>query len=76
MKVSQGQLVICLKGKEKGKLMCVTEVDDKFIYLVDGKDRRFNNPKRKNPKHVEVTDKILTLPMTDKSLRKILLSEV
>ena len=78
MRISQGQLVICLKGKEKGRLMCVIGTDEKFIYLADGKERPFANPKRKNPKHVELTNKNIShlFPLTDKELRKILLREV
>lgn len=78
MKCSLGQLVICLKGKEKGRLMCVIGTDEKFVYLADGKERTFANPKRKNPKHVEWTDKNIShlFPLTDKNLRKILLREV
>ncbi len=78
MKAGQGQLVICRKGKEKGRLMCVIEADEKFLYLADGRERTLNNPKRKNPKHVELTEKNIShlLPLTDRALRKILLSEV
>lgn len=78
MKYSHGQLVICLKGKEKGRLMCVVGTDEKFVYLADGRERTFANPKKKNPKHVEKTGKDISrlLPLTDKELRKILLSEV
>lgn len=78
MKYSQGQLVLCLKGKEKGRLMCIIGADEKFVYLADGRERTFGNPKRKNPKHVEFTDKNIShlFPLTDKKLRKILLSEV
>lgn len=76
MELSCGQLVICLKGKEKGKLMCIVELDEKYVYLADGRERRLNNPKRKNPKHVELVNKKIKIPLTDKNLRKILLSEV
>lgn len=78
MKYSLGQLVICLKGKEKGRLMCVIGTDEKFVYLADGRERTFANPKRKNPKHVEWTDKNISnlFPLTDKNLRKVLLREV
>lgn len=78
MKYSHGQLVLCLKGKEKGRLMCIIGADEKFVYLADGRERTLDNPKRKNPKHVQVTEKNIShlLPLTDKNLRKILLSEV
>lgn len=78
MRIGLGQLVICLKGKEKGRLMCVIGTDEKFVYLADGKERTFANPKRKNPKHIAKTDKNISqmFPLTDKELRKILLREV
>lgn len=78
MNFSRGQLVICLKGKEKGKLMCVTAADENFVYLADGRDRTLAEPKKKNPKHCEKTGKDISncFPSTDKNLRKILLSEV
>lgn len=78
MNFSQGQLVICLKGKEKGRLMCVTAADENFVYLADGRDRTLAKPKRKNPKHVEQTGKNISdcFPSTDRELRKILLREV
>ena len=77
MTFKRGQLVICLRGKEKGRLMCITESDNKYIYLADGKERPLGKPKRKNPKHVEATGKcVKEFPLTDKILRKILSSEV
>lgn len=78
MKYGRGQLVLCLKGKEKGRMMCIIGADEKFVYLADGRDRTFDNPKRKNPKHVKATGKNIShlFPLTDKNLRKILLSEV
>lgn len=78
MKYGVGQLVICLKGKEKGRLMCVVKADEKFVYLADGRERLLARPKRKNSKHVTLTDKNISssFPVTDKELKKILLSEV
>ncbi len=78
MRCSVGQLVICLKGKEKGRLMCVVKADEKFVYLADGRERLLESPKRKNPKHVMLTGRNISsrFPVTDKELKKILLSEV
>lgn len=78
METGFGQLVICRKGKEKGRLMCIVGADEKFIYVADGKGRPLSKPKRKNPKHVRLTGKNISnmFPLTDKALRKILLSEV
>ena len=78
MEYGLGQLVICLKGKEKGRLMCVTGADEKYVYLADGRERPLGRPKKKNPKHARLTGKSISnmFPLTDKTLRKILLSEV
>lgn len=43
------------KGREKDKLYLIIEIDDKYAYLVDGEARGLQNPKRKNPKHLQTT---------------------
>lgn len=42
-------------GREKGKLYIVVEIDDKYAYVADGDQRGIENPKRKNPKHLQPT---------------------
>ena len=63
MELCKGDLVVCTSGREKDRLMCVAEFDGKYVYVCDGKERKLNNPKRKNPKHVvnrlKNADKIL-----------------
>ena len=78
MEFCKGELVICTAGREKGRLMCVTAFDGKYVYVCDGKERCFNNPKRKNPKHIQKTDKIFSADMfsTDRAMRKALSKEV
>ena len=77
MEFEKGQLVLCTAGREKGKLMYVVKTDDKYVYLSDGKERSLSKPKRKNPKHLTATGKSVGQEMlTDKMLRKTLLSEV
>lgn len=78
MEFCRGDLVVCTAGREKEKLMCVTEYDGKYVYVCDGKERKLNNPKRKNPKHVMKTDKHYADSMfsTDSTLRKALSKEV
>ena len=58
--------------------MCVTAFDEKYVYVCDGKERKLNNPKRKNLKHIITTDKKLSEEMfsTDRALRKALSKEV
>lgn len=50
-----GQLVKVLRGKnENSYAVIVTIVDDKFVMIVDGKKRRFDQPKKKNVLHLEL----------------------
>ncbi len=78
MKFCEGELVICNAGREKNRLLCVKDFDEKYVYLCDGKERKLDNPKRKNPKHVIKTEKILSVKdmSTDRALRKALSKEV
>ena len=78
MEFCKGELVMCIAGREKDRLMCVAEFDGKYVYVCDGKERKLGSPKRKNPKHVIKTDKKLSdnLFLTDRALRKALSKEV
>ena len=78
MEFCKGELVMCIAGREKDRLMCVIGYDGKFVYVCDGKERPLNNSKRKNPKHVIKTDKKLSgnMFLTDRALRKALSKEV
>ena len=78
MEFCKGELVICIAGREKDRLMCVIQFDEKYVYVCDGKERLLNNPKRKNPKHIVKTNKLISQDMflTDRALRKALSKEV
>ena len=77
MEFCKGELVICNAGREKDRLMCVVTFDEKYVYVCDGKERLLNNPKRKNPKHIVKTNKLISQDMflTDRALRKALSKE-
>lgn len=47
-----GDIVKNNAGREKNSLYIVLKVDEKYVYIVDGKNRRIENPKRKNPIHL------------------------
>ena len=49
-------VVIATAGREKGKLFYVTDMDEIYLSLVNGKDRTLERPKRKKLRHV---DKVL-----------------
>ncbi|MDE5767770.1 MAG: KOW domain-containing RNA-binding protein [Oscillospiraceae bacterium] len=76
MKLQTGMIVRAIAGKEQDQFLLVTRQDGNFVYLADGKHRKLTQPKRKNPKHVRATGKILTQEefqsLTDFALRRIL----
>jgi ribosomal protein L14E/L6E/L27E len=72
--LKRGSVVISLKGKDKDLLLCVASLSEKGVLVCDGKKRRLDNPKLKNPKHLKALDKVLSEEQmrTDKQLRKAL----
>lgn len=50
-----GTIVISLAGRDKNKHYILFDSDSKFVYLVDGKTRTLEKPKKKNRKHVQFT---------------------
>lgn len=53
--IDLGSIVQSLAGRDKGNLFIVVEIDENYVYLVDGDIRKVENPKRKKIKHVELT---------------------
>ncbi len=70
----RGQVIKSEAGRDKGYLMTVTASDERFVYVCDGKERRLASPKRKNPKHITLTEFSLTEEnmSSDRSIRKAL----
>lgn len=73
MKAEKGMIVKATAGKECGRLFAVIDVNEKYVFIADGKKRKIEFPKRKNPKHLGFTDNIVELNnITDKKLRIVL----
>ena len=73
MNFSKGMIVLSKAGHDSGRLMLVTATDDSFVYVADGKERKLEKPKRKNPLHLSKTNKTAELDgLTDKKLRTAL----
>ena len=51
--IKQGDLVYSLAGRDKGKFFIVIAVSESKVKVVDGKTRKVNKPKVKNPKHLK-----------------------
>ena len=69
-----GRVVCSLSGRDKGTFMVIVREDEKYFYLCEGKERPLSHPKRKNKKHVALTNTVLKENSyeTDKQLRKSL----
>ena len=51
--IRQGDIVIVKTGRDKGKYFLVIETENGIAYIVNGKDRKVQNPKKKNIKHIK-----------------------
>ncbi len=51
-----GRVVQSLQGHDKGRCFFVTAGEGDYVFLVDGKTRKLQSPKRKKAKHVEVKE--------------------
>lgn len=73
MELSQGTVVVSKAGRDKDYFMLVVKAENGFVFVADGKERKLETPKRKNPKHLQKTDyKISLEQLTDKKLRTAL----
>ncbi|MGN1195254.1 MAG: hypothetical protein ACI4SB_07205 [Acutalibacteraceae bacterium] len=73
MKVQKGSVVKAAAGRDCGGYFAVTDVQENFCFIADGKSRRLDSPKRKNIKHLRFTDSMIDLnDITDKKLRTLL----
>ena len=63
-----------LAGHDKGELMVVAGFEKTKVLVCDGKHRKLEKPKCKNPKHLQATDMLLEPDSmaTNKMLRKTL----
>ena len=74
MNIKLGSVVKSKAGRDKDKFLLVVNIDDKYVYVCDGKERPLNNPKRKNPIHLQSTKETLSVQSikSDKELKKLL----
>ena len=59
MKLLKGSVVMAEAGRDGGKFFAVVEADEKYCLIADGKSRKLVSPKRKNIKHIRVTDSMI-----------------
>ncbi|MDO4607623.1 MAG: KOW domain-containing RNA-binding protein [Clostridia bacterium] len=73
-----GTVVISKAGRDKDKVMVIVKETENHLLVCDGKERPVERPKRKNPKHLKLTNTRLTADRleTNPRLRKALKSAV
>lgn len=49
-----GYLVYSKAGHDKGEIYLVINEDERYVWLVNGLDKKIQNPKKKNKKHVQL----------------------
>lgn len=50
----EGMLARSLAGHDKEKVYVITKIEDAYVYLSDGKNRKTDNLKKKKKKHVQL----------------------
>ncbi len=82
MNVMLGQVVCSKAGRDEGRFFIIIGiVDDKYVLVSDGDLRRFENPKKKKIKHLDITSILLealsqklkdSIKVTNAEIRKAL----
>ena len=73
MSISVGTVVKAKAGRDKEGFFVVVRTEEGFVYIADGKRRRVENPKKKNPIHLSVTNTVLSDSMdTNRKIRAAL----
>ncbi len=72
--MERGQIVISTAGHDKGELLVIAGFDKNRVLVCDGKQRRLEKPKAKNPKHLKETGILLSEDSiaTNRKIRKTL----
>ena len=61
MNLYRADIVQSLAGHDKGEYFFVMDLDDRWVYLANGKERTAERPKRKSRKHVRKASRIDSL---------------
>jgi ribosomal protein L14E/L6E/L27E len=56
--LSLGQIVYSKSGRDKGNAFIVTEFDNNYVWLADGKIRKLDKSKKKKKIHIQITKTI------------------
>ncbi len=71
--ISVGLVVKSIAGHDSGSYYAVMKKEGGFAYIADGKARRVEAPKKKNPLHLRKTNTVIDVSqITNKKLRAAL----
>lgn len=56
MELKKGLIVRSMAGRDKGEFFVVIELTENFAFIADGKNRKLENLKKKNQKHLALTN--------------------
>lgn len=71
---SVGAVVTATAGREKGEIFLISNDVGEYAYLINGKSRTIENPKKKNKKHLHLLCKseVAGLDMTSLSNAQVI----
>lgn len=74
MDLKKGLIVRSKAGRDKGEFFVVIELNEDFAFIADGKTRKLDKLKKKNNKHLFLTNSLIDLnkDITDKKIRTAL----
>ena len=73
MDIVKGVVVKAVAGRDAGRYFVVLKFDDGFVWISDGKTRKLETPKKKNTKHLIITDTVTDInEITNKKLKMYL----
>ena len=61
-----GMLASSKAGHDKGDIYVIIREETEYVYLVDGKLRTLEKPKKKNKKHIQIIKKAVETSFTEK----------
>ena len=71
-----GYLATSKAGHDKSKVYVIYKEEKEYVYLVDGKDRTIEKPKKKNKKHIQLIKHINMKEISEITSNKELYSDL
>lgn len=73
MNIPIGSLVKATAGRDKDSYFVAVGEDGGFVYIADGRERKLEKPKRKNPKHISPVGYVTEVGgLTNRKIRRLI----